>query len=86
MTTYEVKTDAEFLRQAMDEAEGLTYGGTESEEYGMMIATINGLTADYATDGAYWSIYVDGEYGMYGVDSQPVEDGHTYQFVYTLAE
>ena len=27
---YELKTDAEYLRQAMEEAEGLTFSGTES--------------------------------------------------------
>lgn len=85
VTKYEVNTDAEYLRQAMDEAEGLTYEGTESD-YGMMIETINGLYADYAENGAYWSIYVDGEYGQYGVDAQPVVDGGNYQFVYTVTE
>ena len=35
-TSYELKTDVEYLRQAMEEAEGLTFSGTESE-YGMMV-------------------------------------------------
>ena len=82
--TYEVATDAEFLRQAMDEAEGLTYDGTESE-YGMMVETVNGEKAVYAEDNAYWAFYVDGEYGQYGIDSQPVEDGVTYSIVYEAA-
>ena len=30
-TTYEVKTDAEYLRQAMEETKDLTFSGTESE-------------------------------------------------------
>lgn len=82
---YEVSTDAEYLRQALEEAEGLTIDGTESE-YGLMIETVNGLYADYMEDGAYWAIMVDGAYGEYGVDTQPVEDGVTYQLVYTTAE
>ncbi len=83
--SYEVDTDAEYLRGAMDEAEGLTYDGTEAD-YGLMVETVNGLYADYVEDGAYWSILVDGTYGEYGVDKQPVEDGVTYRFVYTIAE
>ena len=81
---YEVATDAEFLRQAMDEAEGLTYDGTESD-FGMMVETVNGEQAIYAEDNAYWAFYVDGEYGQYGIDSQPVEDGVTYSIVYEAA-
>ncbi|MBR6382336.1 MAG: DUF4430 domain-containing protein, partial [Lachnospiraceae bacterium] len=34
--SYKVQTDAEYLRQAMDEAQGLTYSGTDSD-YGMMV-------------------------------------------------
>ena len=86
-TSYTLDTDAEFLRQAMDELgdQGFSYEGTESE-YGLMVETINGEQAVYATDGAYWSIYVNGEYGMYGADSQPVTDGDKYTWKYELAQ
>ncbi len=84
VTTYEVTTDAEFLRQAMDEAEGLTYDGSDSE-FGMMVEVVNGEQAIYAEDNAYWAFYVNGEYGNYGIDSQPVEDGDTYSIVYEAA-
>lgn len=82
---YTVQTDAEFLRQVMDEADGLTYGGSESE-YGMMVDTVNGVRADYTLDGAYWSFYVNGEYCNYGIDTQPVADGDVFSIEYTLAE
>lgn len=81
-TKYQVNTDAEYLRQALEETEGLEFSGTE-DQYGMMIDTVNGLRADYAADGAYWSVMVNGEYGNYGIDSQPVADGDAYQLVYT---
>ncbi len=81
-TEYKLKTDAEYLRQAMEEAEGLTFSGQESE-YGMMVDTVNGLTADYNADGAYWSFYVNGEYCNYGIETQPVEDGDVFSVVYT---
>lgn len=80
-TGYEIRTDAEYLREALEETEGLSVEGTESD-YGLMVETVNGLTADYAADGAYWAFYVDGEYCTYGVDTQPVEDGQTYRIVY----
>lgn len=81
--TYELKTDAEYLRQAMEEAEGLTFSGSEGE-FGLMVDTVNGLTADYNADGAYWSFYVNGEYAMYGIDSQPVLDGDTFTIQYEV--
>ena len=80
-TVYELNTDAEYLRQAMDEAEGLTYDGTEGE-YGLMISTVNGEVADYNVDGSYWSFYVNGEYCNYGIDTQPVADGDAFVIEY----
>ncbi|MBQ7954905.1 MAG: DUF4430 domain-containing protein [Lachnospiraceae bacterium] len=82
---YELNTDAEYLRQALEEAKavGLTVTGTESE-YGLTIITVNGVTADFNVDSAYWSITVNGEYGMLGADSQPVTDGDEFQLVYTV--
>lgn len=80
---YQLKTDAEYLRQAMEEAEGLTFSGAESE-YGLMVDTVNGDTADYSVDGAYWGFYVNGEYCNYGIDTQPVEDGDVFGIVYTV--
>ncbi len=82
-SVYEVKTDAEYLRGAMEEAEGLTFEGDESE-YGLMIHTINGETAIYE-DGAYWAYYVNGEYCNYGIDTQPIADGDQFKIEYTLA-
>ena len=84
--TYDGTTDAQYLSELMDELveEGdFSYVG-EAGEYGLYITTINGITADYATDGAYWSIYVNGVYGQYGADSQPVTDGDEYSFVYEV--
>ena len=84
-TVYEIRTDAQYLRQAMEEAssKGLTFEGDETE-YGLTIMSVNGVTADFNVDGAYWSIMVNGEYGMYGADSQPVTDKDVFQLVYTV--
>lgn len=80
---YEVKTDAEFLRQAMEEADGLKFSGTEST-YGLTVMTVNGETADYNVDGSYWAFYVNGNYCNNGIDSEPIADGDAFQIVYTV--
>lgn len=79
---YEVSTDAEFLRQAMEEAEGLEFSGTESQ-YGLTVEVINGETTDF-NNGSYWSFYVNGEYCNYGIDSQPVMDGDAFKIAYEV--
>lgn len=79
---YSVQTDAEFLRQVMEEAENFTFDGEEGE-YGFTLYTVNGETHNWNVDGSYWAVYVNGEYGQYGIDSQPVEDGDVFRFEYT---
>lgn len=81
---YELKTDAEYLEGAMEEAkeQGLTFEGEEGD-YGFSVHTVNGEKADYNTDGAYWSFYVNDEYCNYGISEQPVEDGDAFAIVYT---
>ena len=80
--TYSVKTNAEYLRQAMDEAEGLTYDGSDGP-YGYSVSTVNGVVADWNVDQSYWAFYVNDEYCNYGVDSQPVNDLDAFKIVYT---
>ena len=81
-TVYKLKTDAQFLRQAIEETEGLEVIGTESD-YGLMVSTVNGETADFSVDASYWGVYVNGEYCNYGIDTQPVEDGDAFQIIYS---
>lgn len=79
---YDVHTDAEYLRQAMEETDGLEFSGSESE-YGMMVETVNGVTADWNVDQSYWGFYVNGDYCNYGIDAQPVADGDAFQIIYS---
>ncbi len=55
----------------------------EDSDYGFYITTVNGLVADYNTDGAYWALYKDGEYMMTGADGENLTDGAVYGLVYT---
>ena len=81
-TTFEIDTEEEFLRGAL-EAKELIKG--DESEYGLMVNEVNGIRADYTADGAYWALYIGEEYAMTGVDSTPITDGATYKFVYTKA-
>ena len=86
---YELITDAEFLKGAMDElaanGSGFSYTGTDGD-YGIMVEVINGESAVYEKDGAYWALYVNGEYGQYGADAQPVTDGDDYLWKYEAVQ
>ncbi|NLL92839.1 MAG: DUF4430 domain-containing protein [Clostridiales bacterium] len=85
ITVYTVYTDSEYLKEVMEEATGLTFSGTEGD-YGLMISEINGLIADYATNGAYWSFYINDTYCEKGIETQPAADGDIFKIEYTLAE
>ena len=82
LSSYEINTDAEYLRQAMEQCQGLTFIGSEGP-YGLMLHTINGITAEYDKNQAWWSIYVNDELGNYGIDQQPVADGDIFRLEYT---
>ena len=84
-TVYEVDTDGNYLIDAMNTAENLTFEGEEGM-YGLSISTVNGVRADYTLDGAYWAFYVGEEYCNYGVSEQTIEDGDNFSIVYTMAE
>lgn len=80
-TQYFVNTEAEYLKQALDELEeqGFTYSG-EDGDYGTYVNTVNGIKADNIN--AYWAFYVNGEYCNYSIDFQPVYDGDVFEIVY----
>ena len=63
------------------EADGLIKGN--AGPYGMEITEVDGETAIYNTDGAYWAVYVGEEYAMTGIDTTPITDGGVYKLVYT---
>lgn len=81
---YETSTNAEYLRQVLDEIDGITYGETQSG-FGPMVTEVNGEIAIYEQNGAYWAFYVNGEYCNYGISDQPVNDGDEFRIEYTEA-
>ena len=78
---YFINTEAQYLKQVMDELEqkDFEYSGKEGE-YGLYVDTVNGIKADNIN--AYWAFYVNGEYCNYSIDRQPVNDGDVFEIVY----
>lgn len=76
-TNFEIHTDKTTVGEALLELD-LIAG--EEGPYGLYVKTVNGITADYDVDGTYWAFYVNGEYGMTGVDQTAIEAGATYAF------
>ena len=79
----EYTTTCESLADLLLEKELVT--GYSSEEYGFTIESVDGITLDWATDGAYWALYEGEEYALQGIDTTPVVDGGVYKLVYTGA-
>ena len=76
-TQFEIHTDKETVGEALLEL-GLIDG--EESEYGLYVKTVNGITVDYDTDGAYWAFYINDEYASSGVDSTKITEGESYSF------
>ena len=72
-----IHTDEETVGAALA---ALNIVAGEDSEYGLMVNTIDGYTADYNVDGTYWAFYINDEYAMTGVDSTPIEEGAVYSF------
>ena len=78
--TFTVNTDETTVGAALLEHE-LIAG--EDSQYGLYVKQVNGITADFDTDGSYWAFYVNGEYALTGVDSTEIVESDIYQLVYT---
>ena len=78
--TFTYHTDEEYLGPVLVK-EGLVKG-TDSD-YGLMIDTVDGESAVWETDNAYWALYLGDEYASTGVDQTPVHDGDRFRLEYT---
>ena len=76
-TSFEIHTDKKTVGEALMEHK-LIEG--EDGPYGLYVKTVNGVTVDYDKEGKYWAFYINGEYGMTGVDVTEIETGATYSF------
>lgn len=74
---FEIHTDAEMVGQALLDLELIS---GEEGPYGLYVKSVLDQVLDYDTDKMYWSFYVNGEYGMTGVDLTPITEGESYMF------
>lgn len=74
--TLTLKTDAANLGAALYELELV--------ENATFFSTLNGMTADWDKDNAYWAFYMNGEYASVGVGDAAVNGGESFKFVYTV--
>lgn len=74
-TKFEIHTDKTTVGEALLD---LNLIAGEESEFGLYVKTVNGITADYDTDGTYWGFYIDGEYASTGVDSTEITAGAIY--------
>lgn len=63
-------------------AEGLAEG--ETGQYGLVIAAVDGETADWTADKSYWAVYIGEDYATTGADGIVLTDGGEYSLVYTI--
>ncbi len=82
--SYTQKTEADNLLDAIDDFKNITVDGSFSE-YGFYMTSVNGVEADWDADNAYWAVYVNGDYGQYSLDNQPITEGDTYSLVYEIS-
>jgi len=78
--TVKIKTDAEWLRGALEEKS--LVAGTESE-YGLYVLTVDGETADEAAQ-EWWCFTKGGEMLNTGVDTTPISDGDKFEITLTV--
>ena len=75
--TVELKTEKTTLAEALVEAQLIEY------EKSGLYTTIDGVTADYSKDGAWWCITKGGQMLNYGLNDIKIKDGETYEATYT---
>ena len=74
-TAFEISTDKTVVGEALQEL-NLIQG--QEGPYGLYVKTVNGITADYDTDGMYWAFYINGEMAPTGIDLTDITAGAVY--------
>ncbi|MCL1883560.1 MAG: DUF4430 domain-containing protein [Defluviitaleaceae bacterium] len=80
ITAWSVSTNEQTVGSALL-ALGLIAG--DDGAFGLMVTTVNNITADWSYDGSWWAFYVNDELSPVGVDSAYIEPGATYAFVFS---
>lgn len=75
--TLNLQTEKKYLADALVEAGVIEYS---ADGY---YTTVNGITADYNADGAWWCVTKGGEMTMVGMNELELADGDKYEITYT---
>lgn len=75
--TLEVCTDAEYMAELLEENEEALEA--EISEAGFLDG-LKGYNFNELDIKFYWAIFINDDYGMLGVNEQPVADGDVYKF------
>jgi hypothetical protein len=78
--TVDITTDAEYLRQALEEKDLIQ--GTESAT-GLYVLTVDGETVD-ENNQEWWCFTQNGESLTTGVDTTPIKDGDHFEITFTV--
>ena len=78
---FTIQTDAENLRGALEQQEGLIAGS--DSEYGLFVETVDGETADMDAQ-EWWCFTKNGEMLPTGVDDTMIADGEHYEVTLTV--
>lgn len=76
----EYGTDHEYLADLLLEKELAT--GYTSEEYGFTVESVDGVTADWDADSAYWALYEGDTYATTSASGIVLTDGGVYKLIY----
>ena len=76
----EYTTEQEYLADLLLEKELAT--GYTSEEYGFTVESVDGVTADWSADNAYWALYEGDTYATTSASGIVLTDGGVYKLVY----
>lgn len=79
--TFTYHTDAEYLGEVL-QAEGLIKG--DQGDYGLYMTEVDGETAIYETDQAYWALFEGKDYANQSIDQTPINDGDVFSLVYSI--
>ena len=76
-TTVTINSDADTVGEAL---QALNLIAGEPGDYGLYVKEVTGIRAVYEENSTYWAFYINGEYGMSGVDTTAIEPGASYAF------
>ena len=76
-TTATINSDADTVGEAL---QALNLIAGEPGDYGLYVKEVTGIRGVYEENSTYWAFYINGEYGMSGVDTTAIEPGAAYAF------